>query len=144
MRKAMSLTFAAILVLCIATHFGRSRLEMLVLNALYVSQSSTCEIALQLREMDGLKVSDGAIGRVVNRLQIDGYVRAEGEQRPATSMHRPYSLTAAGRKRVDEMNSLVSAPFPGDFVLDWRAPKCLKALSWRVCNGNDTSREGSE
>ena len=145
MRHSLGFMLAAILVLCLAAQLCRGQIEALVLNTIDRSNSYGYEVVVQIRQVYGLEASENDVCPALEKLSRMGYIEARKEKKPADLMHRYYSLTTAGRKRVAELNSFATTPFPGDFVLDWQVPPFLKALSSdRVCSRPVRSRRAAE
>ena len=90
-------------------------LDMLILRALRDSRLHGYAIAERLRSVsrDVLQVGESSLYPALQRLLLDGYVRAEWGTSENNRRARYYTLTAAGRKQLvaeqDEFERMVSA-----------------------------------
>jgi transcriptional regulator len=77
-------------------------LDLLVLRALRAGSMHGYGIALRLRQVsnDVLQVGESSLYPALQRLLLDGYVRAEWGSSENNRRARFYTLTAAGRKQL--------------------------------------------
>lgn len=78
-------------------------LELLVLQTLSRGPNHGFGIALHIEEASEqlLRVEEGSLYPALHRLERDGLVKAEWQKTPNGRRARIYSLTDAGRKRLD-------------------------------------------
>ena len=90
-------------------------LDLLILRALTTGPKHGYGIAERLREVshDVLQVGESSLYPGLQRLLLDGYVRAEWGTSENNRRARYYTLTAAGRKQLtaeqDEFERMVGA-----------------------------------
>lgn len=90
-------------------------LDMLVLRSLQSSTLHGYGIAQRLREVsdDVLQVGESSLYPALQRLLLDGYVRAEWGVSENNRRARFYTLTAAGRKQLaverEEFDRMIGA-----------------------------------
>jgi PadR family transcriptional regulator PadR len=103
------------------TRSGRSTellpgtLDLLILRALRTDTMHGYGIAQRLRQVSGdvLQVGESSLYPALQRLLLDGYVRAEWGTSENNRRARFYTLTAAGRKHLvaeqDEFERMIGA-----------------------------------
>lgn len=90
-------------------------LDLLILRALRTGTMHGYGIAQRLREVssDVLQVGESSLYPALQRLLLDGYVRAEWGTSENNRRARFYTLTAAGRKHLvaeqDEFERMIGA-----------------------------------
>ena len=90
-------------------------LDLLILRALRTDTMHGYGIAQRLREVssDVLQVGESSLYPALQRLLLDGYVRAEWGTSENNRRARFYTLTAAGRKHLvaeqDEFERMIGA-----------------------------------
>jgi transcriptional regulator len=90
-------------------------LDLLILRALRAERMHGYGIAQRLREVskDVLQVGESSLYPALQRLLLDGYVRAEWGTSDNNRRARYYTLTPAGRKQLvaeqDEFERMVGA-----------------------------------
>ncbi len=90
-------------------------LDLLILRALRSDTMHGYGIAQRLREVSGdvLQVGESSLYPALQRLLLDGYVRAEWGTSENNRRARFYTLTAAGKKRLvaeqDEFERMIGA-----------------------------------
>src|SRR5690348_6985214 len=90
-------------------------LDLLILRALRSGPKHGYGIAEHLRQVsrDVLRVGESSLYPALQRLRLDGYIRAEWGASENNRRARFYTLTAAGRKQLaaeqDEFEQMVAA-----------------------------------
>ena len=79
-------------------------LEVAVMNALNGRRLYGYDIVRRLRPLDGLVIREANVYPILSRMKTEGLVRTTLEQSPEGPARKYYELTAAGRRRLDEMN----------------------------------------
>lgn len=79
--------------------------ELAVLNVLRRGETYGYEIVQALRELDALAVSESTVYPALARLREEGCVRVREAPSTEGPPRRYFSLTAAGRLRLAEMNA---------------------------------------
>jgi PadR family transcriptional regulator PadR len=77
-------------------------LDMLILNTLVRGPLHGYGIALSIKKLslDVLKVEEGSLYPALQRLLLQGWVKAEWKKTETNRRARYYTLTAAGRKQL--------------------------------------------
>ena len=86
------------------TQLRKGLLELCILNVMGHGRVYGYDIVRQLREVEGLVVSEGTIYPILSRLKRDGLVRTSLEESPAGPARKYYELTRRGEQLLDEMN----------------------------------------
>jgi PadR family transcriptional regulator len=90
-------------------------LDMLILKTLSLAPQHGYGIALHIRQTSDsvLTVEEGSLYPALQRLLVQGFVKAEWRQSETNRRARYYSLTPAGRKRfgleVSQFEQLIAA-----------------------------------
>jgi transcriptional regulator len=90
-------------------------LDMLILKTLSLAPQHGYGIALHIRQTSDsvLSVEEGSLYPALQRLLVQGFVKAEWRQSETNRRARYYSLTPAGRKRfgleVSQFEQLIAA-----------------------------------
>jgi PadR family transcriptional regulator, regulatory protein PadR len=79
-------------------------LEMLILRTLTLGEMHGYGIAQHLRQVsrEVLQVEEGSLYPALQRLRVNGWVKAEWRQTPNNRRARYYAITATGRKQLGE------------------------------------------
>jgi PadR family transcriptional regulator PadR len=80
-------------------------LEFLVLAVLKRGEAYGYVILKELREFEGLSLTESTVYLLLARLTRDGLLRARKARSPEGPPRRYYSLTAAGRRRLVNMTA---------------------------------------
>ncbi len=83
-------------------------IELAVLASLWDGRLYGLEILRRLEYFSGLPVSEGTLYPLLSRLNTAGWVISEWQEAPQGHPRRYYTLTARGRKRVEEMSRVWS------------------------------------
>jgi transcriptional regulator len=84
--------------------FLKGTLDMLILRTLSRGPNHGYGIALHIRRMsrDAFKVGEGSLYPALQRLLVNGWVRAEWGVTDSNRKARVYQITRAGRKQLAE------------------------------------------
>ena len=85
------------------TQLRKGALSLAVLAVLWPGRSYGLEILKRLDADAGLSITEGAIYPLLNRMKTDGLVTSEWVEADAGHPRKYYSLTDAGRRRVQDM-----------------------------------------
>ena len=85
------------------TDLLQGTLDLLILNTLALGPNHGWGISNRIRQVskDGLNASQGSLYPALHRLEISGDVRSEMTASENNRRARVYTLTAAGRRRLD-------------------------------------------
>ena len=85
------------------TDLLQGTLDLLILRILALGSNHGWGISNRIRQMskDGLNASQGSLYPALHRLEINGDVRSEMTASENNRRARVYTLTAAGRRRLD-------------------------------------------
>jgi PadR family transcriptional regulator PadR len=85
------------------TDLLQGTLDLLILRILALGPNHGWGISSRLRQMskDGLNVSQGSLYPALHRLELNGDVRSEMTASENNRRARVYTITAAGRRRLD-------------------------------------------
>lgn len=81
----------------------KGALEMAILAALWKERGYGLEILRHLESQSQLVLAEGTIYPILNRLKADGLLSSEWVEAEAGHPRKYYSLTAAGRERLQRM-----------------------------------------
>ncbi|HWC98845.1 MAG TPA: PadR family transcriptional regulator [Candidatus Sulfopaludibacter sp.] len=83
--------------------FLKGTLDMLILRTLSRGPNHGYGIALHIRRLsqEAFKVGEGSLYPALQRLLVNGWVRAEWGLTDTNRKARVYQITAAGRKQLD-------------------------------------------
>ncbi len=81
----------------------KGSLELAILAALWSDRLYGLEIMRRLSDGSGLNVPEGTVYPLLNRLKSEGLLSSEWVEADAGHPRKYYRLTAAGRRRVNEM-----------------------------------------
>lgn len=84
--------------------FLKGTLDMLILRTLSLGPNHGYGIALHIRRLsqDAFKVGEGSLYPALQRLLVNGWVKAEWGVTDTGRKARTYRITAAGRKQLAE------------------------------------------
>lgn len=77
--------------------------ELVVLAALRQGEAYGYELLQRIDGIDGLALSESTVYPLLARLKREAYVKVRSAPSPAGPPRRYYQLTAAGRKRLQDM-----------------------------------------
>jgi PadR family transcriptional regulator PadR len=86
------------------TQFRKGLLEMVTLNILLNGKIHGYEIVQKLKRLDGLKIREGSIYRILARLRVDGLVKSSKAGTQGGPPRIYFELTKEGRNVSEEMN----------------------------------------
>lgn len=78
--------------------------ELAVLASLWEGRLYGLQILRRLEYFSGLTVSEGTIYPLLSRLKAAGWVESEWQETPLGHPRRYYTLTPAGKDRIQEMS----------------------------------------
>ena len=83
-------------------------LDLIVLQLLRAEPTNGYDLSLRIQAIskDVLQVNAGSLYPALYRLEEKGLIRAEWEETPKGRRAKVYSLTAAGRKQLQEQKAL--------------------------------------
>ena len=86
------------------TDLLQGTLDLLILRILALGPNHGWGIANRIRQMsrDGLNASQGSLYPALHRLELNGDVRSEMKASENNRKARVYTITAAGRRRLEE------------------------------------------
>ncbi len=86
------------------TDLLQGTLDLLILRILTLGPNHGWGIANRIRQMsrDGLNASQGSLYPALHRLELGGEVRSEIKPSENNRKARVYTITAAGRRRLDD------------------------------------------
>jgi PadR family transcriptional regulator PadR len=87
------------------TQFRKGLLEMVTVNLLQNGKIHGYEIVQKLKQLDGLKIREGNIYRILTRLRIDGLVKSSEEGTEGGPPRIYFELTKEGRNVLEKMNN---------------------------------------
>jgi PadR family transcriptional regulator PadR len=87
------------------TQLRKGLIEFSILNLLQHGESYGYEILQSLQQIEELVVTDSTVYPILSRLRKDGYLKVQVKPSTTGPPRRYFSLTALGRRRVQEMNS---------------------------------------
>lgn len=85
------------------TELLQGTLDLLILKVLTLGANHGWGISIRIRQMsrEGLRVSQGSLYPALHRLELRGDVRSEMVPSENNRRARVYTLTAAGRRRLE-------------------------------------------
>jgi PadR family transcriptional regulator, regulatory protein PadR len=86
------------------TQFRKGVIELAVLNMLAAGESYGYALARQCAEIPGLAIKEGTLYLLLNRLSDAGLLKQRTERTSRLRKRTYFSLSAKGRRRLDEMN----------------------------------------
>jgi len=86
------------------TQVRKGLLEMAVINLLQNGKIHGYEIVQKFKQLDGLKIREGDIYRILMRLRIDGLVKSREEGTESGPPRIYFELTRQGRNVLEKMN----------------------------------------
>jgi PadR family transcriptional regulator PadR len=86
------------------TQVRRGVIELCVLNALSGGRLYGYDIVRQLRELDGMVISEGTVYPLLTRLKRESFVETTLEESPEGPARKYYALTEKGRRQLAVMN----------------------------------------
>jgi PadR family transcriptional regulator PadR len=87
------------------TQLRKGLLEMAVINLLQNGKIHGYEIVQKFKQLDGLKIREGNIYRILVRLRIDGVVKSSEEGTEGGPPRIYFELTKEGRNVLEKMNN---------------------------------------
>jgi PadR family transcriptional regulator PadR len=86
------------------TQFRKGLLEMVTMNLLQDGKIHGYEIVQKLKRLDGLKIREGNIYRILARLRVDGLVKSSEAGTQGGPPRIYFELTKEGRNVSEKMN----------------------------------------
>ena len=87
-----------------STQLRKGMLELCILNAMRGERLYGYDIVRQLREIEGLVISEGTVYPILSRLKREGLVRTDIEESKEGPARKYYQLTDSGQKMLAVMN----------------------------------------
>ncbi len=87
------------------TQVRKGLLELCILNFLRDEPLYGYEIVKRLTTIPELIIAEGTVYPIMNRLKREGFLASTLRESNRGPVRKYYNLTAAGRRRLDEMNS---------------------------------------
>jgi len=88
------------------TQLRKGLLDLCVLNAIARGRLYGYDIVRQLRDIEGLVISEGTIYPILSRVKRDGLVTTNLEESSEGPARKYYKLTPAGQALLERMNGL--------------------------------------
>ena len=88
-----------------STQIRKGVLELCILNAIKVEPLYGYDIVRQLRQIEGLVISEGTIYPILSRLKREGIVESTIQESAEGPARKYYRLTKKGQGILLEMNS---------------------------------------
>jgi PadR family transcriptional regulator PadR len=86
------------------TQLRKGLLSLCVLNCIRQRRAYGYDVVRQLRDIEGLVVSEGTIYPLLSRLKQEGLVRTTLGESPEGPARKYYELTPSGSQCLDRMN----------------------------------------
>jgi len=87
-----------------STQLRKGMLELCILNTIRSRRLYGYEIVRQLRQIDGLVISEGTIYPILSRLRGEGFVKTRIRESPEGPARKYYEMTERGEKMLVQMN----------------------------------------
>ncbi|MFA5291968.1 MAG: PadR family transcriptional regulator [Phycisphaerae bacterium] len=86
------------------TQLRKGLLEMVTINVLQNGKIHGYDIVQKLKQLDGLKIREGNIYRILVRLRVDGIVKSSDAGTEGGPPRIYFELTKEGRNILEKMN----------------------------------------